>query len=43
MEKNFYIAPEIEVFEVQIEQGFAATGDDPKDYGYGGQLGDSWD
>lgn len=41
MEKNFYIAPEIEVFEVQIEQGFAATG--PKDFGYGGQLGDSWD
>ena len=40
MEKQNYIAPEMEVLEVKIEQGFAATGDgDPSDFGNGGHLG----
>lgn len=38
MEKQIYIAPELEVLEVQIEQGFAASGDTP-DYGNGGHFG----
>lgn len=37
MEKQNYIAPEMEVLEVKIEQGFAAS--DPSDIGNGGHLG----
>ena len=29
MEKQTYIAPELEVIEVKIEQGFAASPEDP--------------
>ena len=29
MEKLTYIAPEVEVLEVRIEQGFAASPEDP--------------
>jgi len=32
-----YEPPKIEVIEVQVEQGFAASGD-PSDFGYGGGL-----
>lgn len=35
MNRKEYIAPEIEVLEIQIEKGFAQSGD-PADYGYGG-------
>ena len=42
MEKPNYIAPEVEVLEIQIEQGFAATGKDPNDFEFGGNFGSSW-
>lgn len=35
MNKKLYIAPEVEVLEIEIEKGFAASAD-PADYGYGG-------
>ncbi len=35
MNKKLYIAPEIEVLDIQIEKGFAIS-TDPADYGYGG-------
>ena len=38
MEKQIYVSPQIEVVEVQIEQGFTASGD-LSDYGNGGHLG----
>ena len=36
MENNNYIAPEIEVIEVEIEKGFATTGntEDPENGGW---------
>lgn len=39
MEKQIYIAPELEVLEVQIEQGFAVSGGYTPDYGNGGHFG----
>lgn len=39
MEKQIYIAPEVEVLNIQIEQGFAASGGDTPDYGNGGHFG----
>ena len=30
MEKKNYVAPEVEVLEIAVEQGFAQSGDDPK-------------
>lgn len=38
MEKLIYIAPEIEVLEIQIEKGFATSVNpsDLDDFGYGG-------
>ena len=38
MEKLVYIAPEIEVFEIQIEKGFGTSVNpsDLDDFGYGG-------
>ena len=38
MKKN-YEQPKIEVFDIQIEQGFAASGGDTPDYGNGGHFG----
>ena len=38
MEKQIYVSPQIEVVEVQIEQGFTASGD-TSDYEYGGHFG----
>ena len=35
MNKKLYIAPEVEVLEIEIEKGFAASAD-PADYGYEG-------
>lgn len=32
-----YEAPKVEVIEVQVEQGFATSGE-PNDFGYGGGL-----
>ena len=34
MEKSVYVAPEIEVVEVEIEKGFAARGIDQWDKGF---------
>lgn len=42
MEKQNYIAPEIEVFDIQVEKGFAQSGGDPSDYGNGGHFGPEW-
>ena len=39
MEKQNYIAPEVEVLNIQIEQGFAASEGDTPDYGNGGHFG----
>ena len=39
MEKQIYVSPQIEVVEVQIEQGFTASGGDTPDYEYGGHFG----
>lgn len=36
MEKQNYIAPEVEVLEIEVEKGFAGT--TPPDYGWGGDL-----
>ena len=38
MEKEFlnYEAPMVEVIEVEVEKGFAVTGDDTMDIGYDG-------
>ena len=34
-----YEAPQVEVIEVEVEQGFAMSGDGTlRDYGYGGDL-----
>ena len=30
MEKKNYVAPEVEVLEIAVEQGFAQSGDGPK-------------
>ena len=40
MKKLIYIAPEVEVLNIQIEQGFAATGEngDAPDFSYGGPF-----
>ena len=39
MEKQNYIAPEIEVLEVKVEKGFAQTGDfNVPDGGNGGEY-----
>ena len=40
MKKLIYIAPEVEVLNIQIEQGFAATGetDDLPGFGNGGSF-----
>ena len=42
MKKENYIAPEVEVLNIQIEQGFAASGGDTPDYGNGGHFGPNW-
>ncbi len=36
MNKLTYIAPEVEVLEIQIEKGFAQSTNDLNDFGYGG-------
>lgn len=33
-----YVPPTIEVFSVEVEKGFSATGN-PADFGWGGNLG----
>lgn len=40
MEKQIYIAPDLEVLEIKIEKGFALSDSegDPSDYGWGGDL-----
>lgn len=35
MEKKNYVAPEVEVLEIAVEQGFAQSGDGPKFGGFG--------
>ena len=43
MEKQNYIAPEIEVLDIQIEKGFASSsGRDLPGFGNGGHLGDDF-
>ena len=34
--KVAYEAPEVEIIEVKVEQGFANSGGDPDDFRYGG-------
>ena len=34
-----YVPPTIEVFSVVVEKGFSATGTNPDDFGWGGNLG----
>lgn len=39
MEKQNYLPPIVEIYEVSIEKGFAGSGDpEPSDYEYGGWL-----
>lgn len=42
MEKQNYIAPEVEVLDIQTEKGFATSGGDPTDYEYGRHFGPEW-
>lgn len=39
MKKENYIAPEVEIIEVAVEQGFAASSDDYPDWGKEFPLG----
>lgn len=41
MNEKFYVAPEVEIVEVAIEQGFAATNEDNPYNGNGGQGEDA--
>jgi hypothetical protein len=34
MEKQNYVTPEVDVIEVEIEKGFAASSEDPEDGGW---------
>ena len=34
MEKKFYVAPSVELIEVAVEAGFAASNEDPTDGGW---------
>ncbi len=39
MEKQIYIAPDLEVLDIKVEKGFAQSGDgELNDYGWGGDL-----
>jgi len=39
MEKQKYLSPTVEIYEVVVEKGFAGSGDpEPSDYEYGGWL-----
>ena len=33
-----YVAPAVEVIEVEVERGFQVSGGEPQSYGYGGSL-----
>ena len=33
-----YEAPQVELIEVEVENGFAVSDDDPSDFGFGGDL-----
>ena len=38
MKTTHYVSPSVEMISVEVEGGFAATGNDLPDYGYGGDL-----
>ena len=38
MKRIDYLTPSVEMISVEVEGGFAATGNDLPDYGYGGDL-----
>ena len=39
-EMMVYEAPQVEVIEVEVEKGFAVSGDNPRSFRFGGDLSD---
>ena len=37
-EMKAYVAPQVEVIEVEVENGYAVSGNDPEDVTFGGDL-----